>query len=68
MTPRRPIGSLDDSLPKPLLPCALLLIAWESDMTPMWPEYTKTPPQTDGYSYFFIEKIAYHNIINNKII
>jgi hypothetical protein len=25
-------------------------------MTPSWPEYTKSPPQTGGSSYFLIEK------------
>jgi hypothetical protein len=25
-------------------------------MTPSWPKYTKTPPQTSGNFYFLIEK------------
>jgi hypothetical protein len=25
-------------------------------MTPSWPEYTKTPPQSSGNFYFLIEK------------
>ncbi len=37
------------------LPGALVLVAWESYMTPSWPEYTKTPPQRGLYAYFLIE-------------
>jgi hypothetical protein len=40
----------------PLPSAALLLVAWESYMTPSHPEYTKTPPQTGGSFYFLIEK------------
>ncbi len=40
----------------PLHPAALLLIAWESFMTPSWLEYTKTPPQTGGGFHFLIKK------------
>jgi hypothetical protein len=39
-------------------PCALLLVAWESYMTPSWLEYTKTPQHTVGCFYFFIEKFT----------
>jgi hypothetical protein len=35
----------------------LLLVAWESYMTPCWPECTKIPPETGGYSNFLIEKL-----------
>jgi hypothetical protein len=38
-------------------PCsALLLVSWESYMTPSWPKFTKIPPETSGYSYFLIDK------------
>ncbi len=36
-------------------PAALLLVTWESYMTPSWPEYTKTPLLAGGSSYFLIE-------------
>jgi hypothetical protein len=36
-------------------PGKFLLFAWESQMPPRW-EYTKTPPQTGGCSFFLIEK------------
>ncbi len=41
----------------PLPPAALLLVAWESYMTPSWPEYTKKIPKTGGSTYFLIEKL-----------
>jgi hypothetical protein len=57
MTPRRPIGSREDSLEEPpSLPTALLLVAWESYMTNSRPKYTKTPPQAGRNFYFLIEK------------
>jgi hypothetical protein len=34
----------------------LLLVAWESYMTPSRPKSTKTPPYTGGSFYFLIEK------------
>jgi hypothetical protein len=40
----------------PLPSAALLLVALKSYMTFIRPEYTKTPPQTGGTFYFFIEK------------
>jgi hypothetical protein len=40
-----------------LPPVALLLVAWESYMTRTQPEHSKTPPQTNGSSYFLIEKL-----------
>ncbi len=53
MTLRQLIGSREDSLP----PAALLLVAWESSMTPSRPDYTKkTPLQKGGSSYFLIVK------------
>ncbi len=39
-----------------LPPAALLLVAWESYVTPSQPEYTKRPSRTGGSSYFLIEK------------
>jgi hypothetical protein len=47
-------GGLPARTPKP--PVALLLVAWESYMTPSRPGYTKSSPQTGGCSYYFIEK------------
>jgi hypothetical protein len=41
---------------KALSPTALLLVAWESHMTPSWQEYTKTPPETRESTYFFTDK------------
>jgi hypothetical protein len=40
------------------LPGTLLLVAWQSSffLTPSWPDYTKTPPQTGGCTFFVIEK------------
>jgi hypothetical protein len=35
---------------------ALLLVAWESYMTPTQPEYKKIPPETGLCCYFLIEK------------
>jgi hypothetical protein len=49
----RKLGGLPARTP---FPGTLLLVVWESYMTPNWPEYTKTPPQTSGCSYLLIEK------------
>jgi hypothetical protein len=38
------------------LPTTLLLAVEESYMTPNRPKYTKIPPESDGSSYFLIEK------------
>jgi hypothetical protein len=38
----------------------LLLVAWQSYMTPSRPEWTKIPPETGGCSYFFIKKITWN--------
>jgi hypothetical protein len=37
-------------------PGALILVAWESYITPSWPECTKTPTSTGGSTYILIEK------------
>jgi hypothetical protein len=36
---------------------ALQLVAWESYLTPSWPEDTKMPPVTVGCSYFLNGKL-----------
>jgi hypothetical protein len=49
----RKLGGL---LARTPFPSTLLLVVWESYMTPNRPEYTKTPPQTSGCSFLLIEK------------
>jgi hypothetical protein len=51
----RKLGRLLVGAP-PLPPASLLLVVWESYMTPSRPEYTKMPPKIGRSSYFLIEK------------
>jgi hypothetical protein len=52
----------------------ILLVAWELYMTPSRLEYTKTPPQISGSSYFLIEKsiktafFKYKNLLQDIIL
>jgi hypothetical protein len=55
-TPRRPTEAGRTPCESPASRPALLLVAWESYMTPSRPTYTKIPPQIGGNSYVLIEK------------
>jgi hypothetical protein len=52
----------------PLLSATFLMVAWESYMDPSQLEYTKTPPQTGGSSYFLIEKLPKTKFFLIKIL
>jgi hypothetical protein len=51
----------------PLPPTTLLLVAWESDMTPSLSEYIKTLQQTGGSFYILIGKLPKTAFFDKKI-